>query len=144
MRTGPTATPENHPEGIEVPPGRGKNLTLLGGSLLLARRNLRAGRGDQSGARRLAKASAFVLLIAGMLRVEHLSNPIQEVLLLSSLLAQALAGGGGTNMVKLKVAESLKGKQIVFLPAGSGMDVRTTDVNALLQRYGVEDVAGGD
>lgn len=55
--------------------------------------------------------------------------------------ANALAGGGGTNMVKLKVAESLKGKQIVFLPAGSGMDVRTTDVNALLQRYGVQEVA---
>jgi len=33
--TGPTATPENHPESIEVPPCRGKNLTLLGGSLLL-------------------------------------------------------------------------------------------------------------
>ena len=56
--------------------------------------------------------------------------------------AAALAGSGGINMVKLKVAESLKGKQIVFLPAGSGMDVRTTDVNALLQRYGVEEVAG--
>jgi len=55
--------------------------------------------------------------------------------------AAALAGAGGANMVKLKVAESLKGKQIVFLPAGSGMDVRTTDVNALLQRYGVDEVA---
>lgn len=51
--------------------------------------------------------------------------------------ARALAGSGGTTMVKLKVAEALKGKRVLFLPAGSGMDVRTTDMNALLQSIGV-------
>jgi regulator of protease activity HflC (stomatin/prohibitin superfamily) len=51
--------------------------------------------------------------------------------------AQALAGTGGRNMVKLEVAKQLKGKKIVFVPAGSGMDLRTTDMNALLGVYGV-------
>lgn len=55
--------------------------------------------------------------------------------------ARALAGSGGDNMVKLKVAEALKGKDILFLPSGGGMDLRKTDVNALLQAYGVEAVA---
>lgn len=57
--------------------------------------------------------------------------------------ARALAGSGGKAMVKLKVAESLKGKDIVFLPAGGGMDLRRTDVNALLEAYGVQAVADG-
>jgi regulator of protease activity HflC (stomatin/prohibitin superfamily) len=52
--------------------------------------------------------------------------------------ARALSGSGGKNMVKLRVAESLKGKKIIFMPASSGMDVRTTDVNKLLQTYGVQ------
>jgi hypothetical protein len=57
--------------------------------------------------------------------------------------AAALAGAGGTAQVKLKLAEALAGKPIVFLPASSGMDVRSTDVNALLQRYGVQAAASG-
>ena len=50
---------------------------------------------------------------------------------------RALAGTGGTNMVKLEVARALKGKPLVFLPSGSGMDLRTTNVNSLLETYGV-------
>lgn len=55
--------------------------------------------------------------------------------------ARALSGSGGRNMVKLKVAEALKGKDIVFLPAGGGMDLRRTDVNALLEAYGIQALA---
>ncbi|MBT3220313.1 MAG: prohibitin family protein [Proteobacteria bacterium] len=55
--------------------------------------------------------------------------------------AKALAGSGGENMVKLKVAEALQGKKIVFIPAGSGLDLRNTDVNALLEVYGVQAAA---
>lgn len=58
--------------------------------------------------------------------------------------AKALAGSGGASMVKLAVARSLKGKNILFVPAGSGMDLRSTDMNALLQAYGVQAVAEGD
>ncbi len=52
--------------------------------------------------------------------------------------ARALVGSGGAAQVKLKLADALRGKPIVFLPASSGMDVRNTDVNELLKRYGVQ------
>ena len=50
--------------------------------------------------------------------------------------ARALSGSGGRNMVKLEVAEALKGKKLLFVPT-SGMDLRTTDMNQLLQTYGL-------
>jgi len=49
--------------------------------------------------------------------------------------ARAMSGSGGRQMVKLKVAEALKDKPIVFMPT-SGGDLRTTDMNALLSEYG--------
>ena len=49
--------------------------------------------------------------------------------------AKALSGAGGRNMVKLQVAEALKDKPIVFMPA-TGTDLRKTDVNELLRTYG--------
>ena len=52
--------------------------------------------------------------------------------------ARAMSGAGGEAMVKLKIAEALKGKKIVFIPAGSGMDLRNTDVNQLLEVYGAK------
>jgi regulator of protease activity HflC (stomatin/prohibitin superfamily) len=55
--------------------------------------------------------------------------------------SKAIAGGGGRAMVKLEVARALAGKPIVFLPAG-GTDLRTTDLNGLLQTYGVMAAAG--
>lgn len=51
--------------------------------------------------------------------------------------AAAMSGAGGKSMVKLKVADALKGKKIVFVPAGGGMDLRATDMNALLGAYGI-------
>ncbi len=57
--------------------------------------------------------------------------------------ARALAGSGGKAQVKLKLAEAMKGTPIIFLPAASGMDVRSTDVNKLLGRYGLQSVAKG-
>ena len=54
--------------------------------------------------------------------------------------ARALAGSGGRNLVKLQVADALKGKTILFVPTG-GMDLRTTDMNQLLQTYGVVNAA---
>jgi len=52
--------------------------------------------------------------------------------------ARALAGSGGDRMVKLRLAEALTGKRLLFVPAGGGMDVRTTDMNTLLQTYGIQ------
>ncbi len=56
--------------------------------------------------------------------------------------AKAMAGAGGHNMVKLKVAEALMGKPILFIPAGGG-DLRTTDMNDLLSKYAAMAVRGG-
>ncbi len=55
--------------------------------------------------------------------------------------ARALGGAGGRNLVKLQVAEALQGKRIVFVPAGGGMDLRTTDMNDLLEVYGLQAVS---
>jgi regulator of protease activity HflC (stomatin/prohibitin superfamily) len=55
--------------------------------------------------------------------------------------AAALQGTGGVNVVKLKVADALKGKRILFIPAGSGLDMRSTDMNALLSAYGAMSAA---
>ena len=47
---------------------------------------------------------------------------------------EALAGSGGTALVKLKIAEALTGKDLLFLPGGkSGVGVQTLNLNQLLQ-----------
>jgi hypothetical protein len=42
-------------------------------------------------------------------------------------------------MVKLRIAKALKGKRIVLLPLSEGgMNLKTTDVNKLLEMQGVK------
>lgn len=55
----------------------------------------------------------------------------------------ALSGSGGEMMVKLKIAESLKDKPVLMLPSGGegGLDVRSTNVNQLLQTLGLQQLA---
>jgi len=52
---------------------------------------------------------------------------------------QALAGAGGHAMVKLKIAEALAGKRIVFIPGGGkgAGALQTLNLNDLLSRYAV-------
>jgi len=57
--------------------------------------------------------------------------------------ARALSGSGGANMVKLRVAEALRGKPLVFLPT-TGMELHTTNVNKLLETYGTLAVANDE
>jgi regulator of protease activity HflC (stomatin/prohibitin superfamily) len=45
----------------------------------------------------------------------------------------ALGGAGGRTMVKLKIAEALRGKQIVLVPTGKGANLQTLDLNDLLK-----------
>ncbi len=56
---------------------------------------------------------------------------------------KALTGSGGEVMVKLKLAEALAGKRILLLPAasGAGLDIKTTNVNRLLEAYGAQKLA---
>jgi regulator of protease activity HflC (stomatin/prohibitin superfamily) len=54
---------------------------------------------------------------------------------------EALSGSGGAAMVKLKIAEALMNKRIILLPiGGGGLDVRSTDINSLLQLYGLQSI----
>ncbi len=53
---------------------------------------------------------------------------------------QAMSGAGGRTLVKLRVAEALAGKQIVFLPGGGkGGALQTMNVNDLLARFAVSE-----
>ena len=49
---------------------------------------------------------------------------------------QSAVGTGGRAMVKLRVAEALAGKQIIFLPGGAKSGgLQTMNLNDLLARY---------
>jgi regulator of protease activity HflC (stomatin/prohibitin superfamily) len=56
---------------------------------------------------------------------------------------EALNSSGGRTMVKLKLAEALKGKTIYLLPFGEsgGIDLKTTDMNELLKLYGLQSIS---
>jgi regulator of protease activity HflC (stomatin/prohibitin superfamily) len=48
----------------------------------------------------------------------------------------AMSGSGGRTMVKLRLAEALEGKQILFVPSGGkGGALQTMNVNDLIARY---------
>ena len=55
----------------------------------------------------------------------------------------ALNNTGGTTMVKLRIAEALKGKRIFLLPMAEqgGIDLKSTNVTELLKLYGVQTLA---
>jgi hypothetical protein len=50
---------------------------------------------------------------------------------------EALAQAGGKTMVKLRIAESLQGKDLIFVPTGgrSGAGVQTLNINELISTY---------
>ena len=54
----------------------------------------------------------------------------------------ALAEKGGAVMVKLKIAEALKGKKIFLLPSGSqnGLNLQTMDLNKFLEPKGTQTI----
>ncbi|OGR41381.1 MAG: hypothetical protein A3J80_05495, partial [Desulfobacula sp. RIFOXYB2_FULL_45_6] len=55
----------------------------------------------------------------------------------------ALAGSGGEAIVKLKIAEALTGKRIILLPVSEGgMNLKTTDINRLIETLGVKSLSG--
>lgn len=55
---------------------------------------------------------------------------------------EALAGSGGTALVKLKIAEALTGKDLIFLPGGkSGVGIQTLNLNQLLQALTAQQAA---
>ncbi len=55
----------------------------------------------------------------------------------------AMAGAGGRTMVKLRIADALKGKRIVMVPSGKGANLQTLDVNALITSIAAQKATGG-
>jgi hypothetical protein len=46
-------------------------------------------------------------------------------------------------MVKLKIAEALSGRRIILLPVSEGgMNLKTTDINRLIETLGIRSLAG--
>jgi len=59
-------------------------------------------------------------------------------------LANSSGASGGEAIVKLKIAEALLGKHILLLPVSEGgMNLKTTDMNRLIETLGVKSLSGG-
>lgn len=55
---------------------------------------------------------------------------------------KALTGSGGEALVKLRIAEALQDKKIVLLPISEGgMNLKTTDINKLIEIMGIKALA---
>ncbi len=68
-------------------------LAIFGGILVIARRNLRLGRGDRKGAARLSIVIALSLLIALLIRADHVAAIDSEIALDTNIAAQAIFFG---------------------------------------------------
>jgi regulator of protease activity HflC (stomatin/prohibitin superfamily) len=98
---------------------------------------------DADGAYRKAKIEADVYyekqkLLAEAIKAEGIAEAkgIQEM-------NQALAGSGGEAFVKLQIAEAIQGKRIMLLPVSEGgMNLKTTDINKLIETMGIRSLAG--
>ena len=56
---------------------------------------------------------------------------------------KALEGSGGEALVKLRIAEALQGKRIILLPISEGgMNLKTTDINQLINTVGLKALSG--
>ena len=56
----------------------------------------------------------------------------------------ALAGEGGEAIVKLRIAEAMQGKRIMLLPMSEGgMNLKTTDMNRMVETLGIKSLSKG-
>ena len=63
------------------------------------------------------------------------ANGIQEM-------NNALAGSGGEAIVKFRIAEAMQDKRIILLPVSEGgMNLKTTDINRLIETIGVQSLS---
>jgi len=98
---------------------------------------------DADGTYRKAQIEADVYyeqqkLLAEAIKAEGIADAqgIQEM-------NNAMAGSGGEAFVKLRIAEALQGKQIMLLPVSEGgMNLKTTDMNQLINTLGVKAMSG--
>ena len=98
---------------------------------------------DADGQYRKAKIEADVYfekqkLIAEAIKTEGIATAkgIQEM-------NKAMEGSGGEALVKLQIAEAIQGKRIILLPISEGgMNLKTTDINRLINTVGVKALSG--
>lgn len=58
---------------------------------------------------------------------------------------KAMEGAGGEALVKLRIAEAIQGKRIILLPISEGgMNLKTTDINQLINTVGLKALSGRD
>lgn len=96
-------------------------------------------------AQQLAEASGHLQQVKLAADADFFQNQKQAEAILAEKKARArgtekenaaMSGSGGKTMVKLRVAEALQGKEIVFIPAGKGgMGIQTLNMNQLLGLY---------
>ena len=100
---------------------------------------------DADGQYRKAKIEADVYyekqkLIAEAIKTEGIATAkgIQEM-------NKAMEGSGGEALVKLRIAEAIQGKRIILLPISEGgMNLKTTDINQLINTMGVKALSRGN
>jgi hypothetical protein len=55
---------------------------------------------------------------------------------------RAFVGTGGEALVKLRIADDLQDKKIILLPVSEGgMNLKTTDMNRLIEMMGIQSLA---
>ncbi len=99
---------------------------------------------DADGEYRKAKIEADAYykkqqMLAEAIRAEGIAEArgIQEM-------NNAMASTGGEAFVKLQIAEALTGKKIVLIPVSEGgMNLKTTDINQLINMMGVKSLSTG-
>jgi regulator of protease activity HflC (stomatin/prohibitin superfamily) len=108
-----------------------------------AKRNLESAKGTVS--QKLAEAQGLLARtrLAADAELVRATNEAEAILKEAEARAKgiekenaALAGAGGRTMVKLRIAEALHGKQIIFMPSGrNGTTLQTMDMNQILSQY---------
>lgn len=83
-------------------------VSLFAGAGVLARYNLRLGRGDRRGAKRLAILVVFLSMLSGMLRAHHVPIAIAELTLLLFLSGWALLWGGFSWLMYISLEPHLR------------------------------------
>jgi len=126
-----------------------KNKSAQAASRELYKRKLEEAKGevnkmiaDADGEYRKAQIEADVYyekqqLLAEAIRTEGIAEAkgIQEM-------NNAMLSAGGEAFVKMQIADALKGKKIVLLPVSEGgMNLKTTDINQLINMLGVKSLS---
>jgi serine/threonine-protein kinase len=83
-------------------------MAAIAGAALLARRNVRRGRGDRRGAVRVSVAALLLDLVAGLLAASHVPDAAGEMGVLLLILAQSALKAGGIALLYLALEPDLR------------------------------------